>query len=147
VLEAAPNHASARILLDWGTGKKETMSFDGSVDVIDRRAAGIIRAFRAKPQDALKEKKDAIALELATIRFVYERLEPRARPYAAALSRFGGILQPALGNTGKPVKAAPAVETALATARTTAEDEWAKLAKVRQDIAEQKQNAKKEEAK
>jgi hypothetical protein len=149
VLAAAPNHASAQILLDWGTGKKATMSFDGSVDVIDRRAAMIIRAFRAKTQDALKTKREDAAQEVATIRFVYERLEPRARPYAAALWRFGDLLQKNLGTgTSKtPPKISAQTEAALTAARTVAEDEWAKLAKVRQDIAEQKQNEKKEEAK
>jgi hypothetical protein len=146
VLEAAPNHASAQILLDWGTGKKATMSFDGSVDVIDRRAANIIRAFRAKTQDALKTKPQDLATEMATIRFVYERLEPRARQYAAALSRYGDILQKNIGTgTSKAPRISATAETALNAAKTVAEEEWAKLAKIRQDIAEQKQNAKKAE--
>ncbi len=148
VLAAAPNHASAQILLDWGTGKKATMSFDGSVDVIDRRAVNSIRAFRAKTQDALKTKRDDLTQEIAVIRFVFDRLEPRARPYAGALARYADALEKILPASGKPpTKIPPTAEAALATAKQQAEDEWAKLAKVRQDIAEQKQSEKKEEAK
>jgi hypothetical protein len=148
VLAAAPNHASAQILLDWGSGKKATMSFDGSVDVIDRRAATSIRAFRAKTQDALKTKRDDLTQEIATIRFVFERLDPRSRPYAGALARYADALQKNLPMTGKPpTKIAAPAEAALTVAKQQAEDEWAKLAKIRQDIAEQKQNEKKEEAK
>jgi hypothetical protein len=122
------------------------MSFDGSVDVIDRRAANIIRAFRAKTQDALKTKPQDLATEMATIRFVYERLEPRARPYAAALSRYGDILQKNVGTgTSKAPRISATAETALNAAKTVAEEEWAKLAKTHQDIAEEKQNAKKAE--
>jgi hypothetical protein len=145
VLAAAPNHASAQILLDWGSGKKATMSFDGSVDVIDRRAATSIKAFRAKTQDALKIKRDDLTQEIATIRFVFERLEPRSRPYAGALARYADALQKNLPATGKPPTKIPAAaEAALAKAKQDAEDEWMKLAKVRQDIAEQKQKDKEE---
>lgn len=148
VLAAAPNHASAQILLDWGTGKRATMSFDGSVDVIDRRATKSIQAFRAKLPDALKTKRDDLTQEIATIRFVFDRLEPRARPYAGAVARYADALEKILPATGKPpTKLSAPAEAALTTAKEQAEDEWAKLAKVRQDISEQKQSEKKEEAK
>lgn len=145
VLEAAPNHASAQILLDWGSGKKATMSFDGSVDVIDRRAGATIKAFRANTPEALKTKRDVLTQEIATIRFVFERLEPRSRPYAGALARYADALVKIIPTSGKPPAKIPAAaETALNTAKTQAEEEWMKLAKVRQEIAEQKQKEKEE---
>ncbi len=134
VLEAAPNHCSAQVLLDWATGKHTQITFDGSVDLIDRRGADLIQALRAQPTDALKSPKEKVAAGVAALRFAVERMDPRTRPYASALIRFGETLEPNLGAgaSSKPPRVSALSGTALETARQQGNDEWTKMAKIRQ---------------
>ncbi len=132
VLEKAPNHLSAKVLYDWGTGKRAVMSLDGSVDFIDRGAADLIRAMRAQTGEALRTPKQAISDNVARLRFARERLDAGARPYAEALLKLGEVMQRAAGGSSRaPSRLSGAMAKDFDAAKQAANDEWAKMAQAR----------------
>lgn len=135
VLEKAPNHLSAKVLYDWGTGQRTTMSLDGSIDYIDRGASDILHTMRAsKQQDALGINKQNLADNMARIKFVVSggRVDPQAQAYAVALYRLGETVQRIVGMSSRPPnKLNPAQQKDFDTARETAKAEWTKMAQAR----------------
>jgi hypothetical protein len=135
VLEKAPNHLSAKVLYNWGTGQRTTMSLDGSIDYIDRGAADILHSMRAsKQQDALGINKQNLSDNMARLKFVVQggRLDPQAQPYAVALYRLGEAVQKIVGMSSRPPnKLSAAQQKDFDTARETAKAEWAKMAQAR----------------
>jgi hypothetical protein len=135
VLEKAPNHLSAKVLYDWGTGTRTTMSLDGSIDYIDRGAADILHSMRAnKQQDALGINKQNLADNMARIKFVVSggRLDLQAQPYAVALYRLGEAVQRIIGMSSRPPNKLNATQQKdFDTARETAKAEWTKMAQAR----------------
>jgi hypothetical protein len=132
VLTKAPHHLSAKVLYDWGTGKRATLSLNGSVDYIDRGAADLIHARSARPDEALKTPKQAVADNVARLRYVRERLDPVARPYAEALLKLGEVLQKAAGSSSRaPARLTGAMQKEFDAARDTATAEWTKMAQAR----------------
>lgn len=133
VLAAAPTHLSARVLLDWGTGKRTQISLGGSMDAIDRYAVTLLRGFRSKTPEAIALPKDRVALEVAQLRRLRERVDVQARPYLEALQRFGEALQKAQSPGGSSRAAKAAVDAA----RTETDEEWMKILRLRQSAPEQ----------
>jgi hypothetical protein len=132
VLEKAPNHLSAKVLYDWGTGKRTAMSLDGSIDYIDRGAVDLIRAMRAKQAEALSVQKQALADNIARLRYVHERLDPQAQGYAMALLKLGDVIQRAVGMSSRaPSRLSPSLQKDFDTARSAAQEEWTKMAQAR----------------
>jgi hypothetical protein len=136
VLEKAPNHISAQVLLDWGTGKRTQISFSGSTEAIDRHGADLVKAFRAlRPDEALKTPKGAVADDISRLRVLRGRVDERARGWVDALLRYGDALQKAQSGGSRPSQAALA---ALDAAREAGNQEWVKLVQARQEAATQK---------
>jgi hypothetical protein len=131
VLAGAPNHLSAKVLYEWGTGQHAIMSFDGSVSAIDRFGPDLIRALRAKPEDSLKTPRNAVVQDLAWLKFIHERLDPRARGYAEALLKFGDVLQKVSGTVPAPKRLNGANQKDFDAARKAGTDEWTKMAQAR----------------
>lgn len=131
VLAGAPNHLSAKVLYEWGTGQHAVMSFDGSVSAIDRFGPDLIRALRAKPEDSLKTPRNAVTQNMAWLKFIHERLDPRARGYAEALLKFGDVLQKVAGTVPPPKRLAGANQKDFEAARTAGMAEWTKMAQAR----------------
>jgi hypothetical protein len=132
VLEKAPNHLSAKVLYEWGTGQRTGMSLDGSIDYIDRGAADLIRAMRAKQPEALATPRQALADNVARLKFVRERLDAQARPYAESLLKLGETLQRVAGNSSRPPgRLAQTAQKDFDAARQSAQDEWMKMAQAR----------------
>jgi hypothetical protein len=133
ILAKAPNHFSAQVLYDWGTSRKALMSFDGSADVIDRRASALIRAMHAKNDNLmLQVTRESVATDLAWLHYVHERLDPRTRPFADALIHFGDALGQVVASSGRPPpRVAGGARKALDAAKQQGNDEWAKMAEIR----------------
>lgn len=133
VLAAAPTHLSARVLLDWGTGKRTQISLGGTMDAIDRYAATLLRGFRAKNPEAIALPKDRVALEVTQLRRLRDRIDVQARPYLEALLRFGEALQKAQSPGGS----SRAAQAALDTARAQTNEEWINVVRLRQSAPPQ----------
>jgi hypothetical protein len=131
VLAGAPNHLSAKVLYEWGTGQHAVMSFDGSVAAIDRFAPELIRALRAKPELALATPRPAVVNNMANLKYVHERLDPRAKPYAEALLKFGDVLQKSAGTVPPPKRLTGANQKDFEAARLAGTAEWTKMAQAR----------------
>lgn len=125
VLTEAPNHLSARVLLDWGTGQRTQISLDGSTEAIDRHADDLMRAFRAPNNDAFKTPREKVAEDVTRLRVLRHRVDPRAQPWADALLHFGEALQKAQSSGGRSLS--KAADTALTTTRDLGKAEWSKL--------------------
>lgn len=138
VLESAPNHLSAQVLLDWGTGKRTQISLGGTMDAIDRYAATLLRGFRAKNSEAIALPKDRVTAEVAQLRALHNRVDVQARPYLEALLRFGETLQKAQSPGGS----SRAVQTALDTIREQTNQEWVKVVRLRQTAPEPEASVK-----
>jgi hypothetical protein len=128
VLAAAPAHLSARVLLEWGTGKRTHISLGGSMDAIDRYAPTMIRAYRAPNNEAVKLPKEKITQEAAVLRVLRERVDPKVRTYADALYRFGEALQKSQAPGGN----SKANQTLMDTAREQARVQWQEVVRLRQ---------------
>lgn len=133
VLAAAPTHLSARVLLDWGTGKRTQISLGGTMEAIDRHAVTLLRGFRTKNSEAIALPKDHVAQEVAQLRRLRDRIDVQARPYLEALLRFGEALQKAQSPGGS----SRAAQAALDAARTQTDEEWVKVVKLRQSAPSQ----------
>jgi hypothetical protein len=132
VLEKAPHHLTAKVLYDWGTGQRTTMSLDGSIDYIDRGAADLIRAMRAQPRETLNVQKAAVADNIARLRYVRDRLDTQARPYGEALLKLGEAIQKNIGSSSRPPsRLSASAQKELDAAREAASSEWTTMAKAR----------------
>ncbi len=129
VLAEAPNHLSARVLLDWGTGERTQISLGGSTDAIDRHATAVMRAFRAPNPEAFKTPREKVAEEVSYLRVLRTRVDPRAQAWADALLRFGDTLQKAQSAGGRSLS--KAADAALTAARTQGNAEWTKLVQMK----------------
>jgi hypothetical protein len=128
VLDAAPSHLSARVLLDWGTGKRTQISLGGTMDAIDRFGTTLVRGFRADNKEALALPKDRVTQEVAQLRTLRERIDVQARPYLESLLAFGEALQKAQAPGGS----SRAAQTVMDTAREQTREEWTKVVRLRQ---------------
>jgi hypothetical protein len=129
VLAEAPNHLSARVLFDWGTGQRTQISLDGSTDAIDRHANDLMSAFRAPNNNAFKTPREKVTEDVNRLRVLRNRVDPRAQPWADALLRFGEALQKAQASGGRSLSKAG--DAALAAAREQGSAEWSKLVQMK----------------
>ncbi len=132
VIAAAPNHLSAQVLLDWGTGKRTQVSLGGSMEAIDRYGPTVLRAFRASNNELKSVPKPAVAQEMAALRVMRERVDPAMRPWADAILRFGDALQRAQASSSKATLAA------LDAARETGNAKWVKAVQLKQNVPAEK---------
>ena len=98
-LEAAPNHVSARLLLDIVEGKApRIMSLNGSIESVDNCASQLMGAIRRKAEGL--PSKEEMQASLTEIRTLMPLLAPRMEPVAEAILEFGKNVQFAFGVTG-----------------------------------------------
>jgi hypothetical protein len=88
VLKSAPNHLSARLLLDFAEGRgAKVLSAAGSLDAILSESAALIAGLRAG--DPGKLGKDKVADAVSALSNLRPRLDKRTHAYADALLDFG----------------------------------------------------------
>jgi hypothetical protein len=88
VLKNAPNHLSAKLLLEIAEGKNsKVLSAAGSVEAINSESEALLAGIRSgKPE---KLEKDKIADSLSRLNVIRPRLDKRTTAYADAIVEFG----------------------------------------------------------
>ncbi len=88
VLKSAPNHLSARLLLDYAEGRgAKVLSASGSLDAIQSESAALLAGLRAG--DPGKLGRDKVADAVSALTNLRPRLDKRTHAYADALLDFG----------------------------------------------------------
>jgi Lon protease (S16) C-terminal proteolytic domain len=88
VLKSAPNHLSARILLEMGTGTgPKALSAAGSLEAINSEGEALINGIESGKVETLG--KDKVAEAVGRLNNIRPRLDKRTHAYADALLDFG----------------------------------------------------------
>ena len=141
VLQAAPNHLSAKYLLLYGTDRlPRSLSLAGSLDGIDNGAAALIDAIRSNEPDAHSLlHKDVIAEQLSKLKALRALLDPRIRPYAEAVIEFGELVRELEANPPISKTGLREAKVKIQTAAHRAGSEWDQIIKDPRILEELKQ--------
>ena len=128
IVAAAPQHASARLLLAMATGKlPRTLSTVGSLEAIEREAQSLLAGVHAgKPAGSLE--RDQLGSSLSRLAALRTRLDKRTLPYFDAINDYGSTMRRYLVQDEPTVRAE--AERAVNEIRTRAakvQQEWDRL--------------------
>lgn len=88
VVKQAPNCTSAKLLLQYGSGKMpKTLSLGGSLNQVDKLAHELIEGFKQPKPEGLDA--DMIAKSISDLARVRTRLDVRVVPYSDAIKDYG----------------------------------------------------------
>jgi len=88
VLKSAPNHLSAKILLEMAEGRSsKLLSVSGSLEAINSESEALLAGIRSGAPEKLA--KDKTADSLSRLNAIRPRLDKRTIPYADAIVDFG----------------------------------------------------------
>ena len=141
VLQAAPNHLSAKYLLMYGTGKiPTTLSLAGSIDAVEHAAAELIAAIKAnKGQDANALRKDVVGSSITRLQNLRARCDMRVRAYADAIIRYGSIIKDAQDRPANSASRYNQIMASLEQSVGAVQSEWKNLInnpQVREELEE-----------
>ena len=127
VLASAPNHLSAKLLLELAEGKgAKILSPAGSLEAINSETEALLAGIRSgKPQNLAKDK---LADSLSRLNTIRPRLDKRTTAYADSILDFGKAFRYyTIGD--KPDTRSEAVKalTELQTRSLRVQSEWEKL--------------------
>ncbi len=131
VLEKWPNHVSARLLLGFSIGRNKTLSIAGSAQVIDRSAATLLGSVSSgHAQDVSKVLPKDLAADVAALRLIAEKVDPKARPLLDHLVAYGDAARTWHAHPPRNVNDAAYYTKTLSTEAALALDERQKLARL-----------------
>ena len=131
VLEKWPNHVSARLLLGYSIGRNKTLSLAGSAQVIERSAATLFGSVSSgHAQDVSKVAPAGLAADVAALRLIAEKVDPKARPLLDHLVAYGDAARTWHAHPPRNVNDAAYYTKTLSTEAALALDERQKLARL-----------------
>ena len=131
VLEKWPNHVSARLLLGYSIGRYKTFSLAGSVQVIDQTGATLLQGVSSgRPHEVRNLPPDRIAADIAALRLIAARVDPKARPLLDHLIGDGDAARNWHAQPPRTPNDAAAVGKTLSTEAGLVLDERQKLARL-----------------
>jgi predicted S18 family serine protease len=94
VLNLAPNHLTARILLDHGKGRGDRkLSLPGSLQSIDRTVAKLLTALDQDPETITGVTEDELSSVISNLRSIRTNLDSRTTAYADSLEDYASLLR------------------------------------------------------
>ena len=126
VLASAPNHLSAKLLLELAEGKgSKVLSAAGSLEAINSESEALLAGLRSgKPE---KLAKDKLADSLSRLNAIRPRLDKRTAPYADSLLDFGKAFRFYSGDSPDTRTEAVKALSDLQTKGKRVQAEWDKL--------------------
>jgi hypothetical protein len=100
ILKLAPNHLSAKLLLDRAQRRiPPTLSAAGSAEAVDRLAGALIKAARStNTNDQSALKKDLVATQISQLRSIREKVHPLAKAPVDTLITYGDLVRRFVNN-------------------------------------------------
>lgn len=131
VLQAAPDHLSARLLWDYAVGRdKLIMSLAGSIECIDREASEVLNSVKESALEIEKIsgiKKDSLGGAIFRLRRLRAQLHPQTRPLLDSMETFSSTVRTIFENPPRsPVFIDKARNTIIQTG-TAVQSEYQKL--------------------
>lgn len=141
VLQAAPNHLSAKYLLMYGMGKAPTaLSLAGSIDAVEKAAAELIAAIKAnKGQDTNALRKDVVGSSITRLQVLRAKCDARVRPYTDAIVKYGSIIKDAQDRPANSASRYNQIMSSLRVSVDAVQSEWNNLIKNPQVVEELEQ--------
>ncbi len=131
VLEKWPNHVNARLLLGYSIGRYKTFSVSGSVQAIERSAQTLLWSVTSgHSQDVRKVPPAGIAADLAALKVIAGKVDPKARPMVDHLTAYGEAAKTWLAQPPRTQNDAAVLAKTLSTEAALAIDERQKLARL-----------------
>ena len=133
VLKLAPNHLSAKLLLDSATGRApRSLSLLGSLENIERSAASLLEAARGGKSGRDTLAPDELAGGITELKRVRMKLDRRTWPYADSIHDFGHLVRE---YQNAPPRGVPMMRKKIEEIRDSADRIEAEVRKIRNDKA------------
>jgi hypothetical protein len=127
--QAAPNNLSAKYLLVYANGRvPQSLTLAGSLDAVENAAAELIDSIKAnngQSHNALR--KDVVGSSITRLQNLRAKCDPRIRPYADSVVRFGSAVKEAQDRPANSTTRANLLVSTISAAARTAESEFKRL--------------------
>lgn len=130
VVELAPHHLSARLLLDYASGKDKTLSLVGSLEFIDRETGDLLPAVNEAVNNMGQIngiKKDSLGNMVYRLRRARGLMHPETRPLIDSVERFSNTVRTILDNPPRTQTFAVKAQATIQSAATQVQAEYHRL--------------------
>ena len=130
VVQAAPTHLSAKLLLEYAEGRAPAMlSLTGSIEAIDREAYEVLQAIRSSKASGNLSgiRQDKLGDAVYRLRRMRARMHPDTRPLLDSMEQFSVVIRTFLANPPRTVAFMSKAVTGIQEAGNTVDRQYQAL--------------------